>query len=92
MASRVLRHGIPPGATYDQSAAHRPIRVHHPIGFHGIVPDPLVPQRHGHPGNLVVGRGAVTAAKGHDHAADRDAIPVNSPTPTCISPCLVMSV
>jgi hypothetical protein len=36
-------------------------------------------QRHGHPGNLVVGRGAVTAAIGHDHAADRDAIPADSP-------------
>jgi hypothetical protein len=44
-------------------------------------------QRHGHPGNLVVGRGAVTAAIGHDHAADRDAIPADSPTPTYVSLC-----
>ena len=28
----------------------------------GIVPDPQVLQRHGHPGDLVVGRGAATAA------------------------------
>jgi hypothetical protein len=41
-------------------------------------------QRHGHLGNLVVGRGAVTAATGHDHAADRAAIPADSPTPTCV--------
>jgi hypothetical protein len=30
------------------------------------------------------GRGAVTAAIGHDHAADRDAIPADSPTPTSV--------
>jgi hypothetical protein len=36
-------------------------------------------QRHGHPGNLVIGRGAVTAAIGHDHAVGRDAIPADSP-------------
>ncbi len=38
----------------------------------GTVPDFQVLQRHGHPGNLVAGRGVVTAAIGHDHAADRD--------------------
>jgi hypothetical protein len=36
-------------------------------------------QRHGHPGNLVVGHDAGTAAVGHDHAAGRDAIPADSP-------------
>jgi hypothetical protein len=41
-----------------------------------MVPGPQVLQRHGHPGNLVVGRGAVTAAIGHDHAVGRDAIPI----------------
>ena len=60
-----------------------------PIRRLGVVPGPQVLQRHGHPGNLVVGRGAVTAAIGHDHAAGRDAIPADSPTPTCVS---VMSV
>jgi hypothetical protein len=40
----------------------------------GIVRGPQVLQRHGYPGNLVVGRGAVTAAIGHDHAVGRDAI------------------
>jgi hypothetical protein len=50
----------------------------------GIVPDPQVLQRHGHPGNLVVGRGAVTAAVCHDRAADRAAVPADSPTPTCV--------
>jgi len=54
-------------------------------------PDPQVLQRHGHLGNLVVGRGGVTAAIGHDHAADRDAIPADSPTPACVSLCPVMS-
>jgi len=34
----------------------------------GIVPDPQIPQRHGHPGDLVVGRGAVAAAVDSDHA------------------------
>ncbi len=42
-------------------------------------PDAQVLQRHGHPGNLVIGRGAVTAAIGHDHAVGRDAIPADSP-------------
>jgi len=37
-----------------------------------IVPDRQVLQRRSHPGNFVVGRGAVTAVMGHDHAADRD--------------------
>jgi hypothetical protein len=44
-----------------------------------MVPDAQVLQRHGHPGNLVIGRGAVTAAIGHDHAVGRDAIPADSP-------------
>ena len=39
----------------------------------GIVFGFQVLQRHGHPGNLVVGRGAGTAAIGHDRAADRAA-------------------
>ena len=43
-------------------------------------PDAQVLQRHGHPGNLVIGRGAVTAAIGHDHAVGRDAVPVDSPS------------
>jgi hypothetical protein len=30
-----------------------------------------IPQRHSHPGDLVVGRGAVAATIGRDHAADR---------------------
>jgi hypothetical protein len=42
-------------------------------------PDAQVLQRHGHPGNLVIGCGAVTAAIGHDHAAGRDIIPADSP-------------
>ena len=50
----------------------------------GTVPGPQVLQRHGDPGNLVVGHGAITAATDHDHAAGRDAIPADSPTPTCI--------
>ena len=35
----------------------------------GIVPDPQIPQRRGHPGDLVVGRGAVAVAVDGDHAA-----------------------
>jgi len=61
----------------------------------GIVPDPRVLQRHGHAGNFVVGRGAVTAAIGHDHAADRDAIPADSPhapRPTPVSLCPVIPI
>jgi hypothetical protein len=50
----------------------------------GIVAGPQVLKRHGHPGNLVVGRGAVTAAGGHDHVAGCDAIAADSPTPTCV--------
>lgn len=37
-------------------------------------PRPSGLQRHGHPGNLVIGCGAVTAAMGHDHAVARDVI------------------
>jgi hypothetical protein len=49
----------------------------------GIVPGPQVLKRHGHPGDLVLGR-AATAAVGHDHVAGRDAIPADSPTPTYV--------
>jgi hypothetical protein len=39
-----------------------------------------------------IGCRAITAAMGHDHAAGRDAIPADSPTPTCFSLCPVISV
>lgn len=58
----------------------------------GIVPDSKVLQRHSHPRNLEVGRGAATQAIGNDHAADRDAVPADSPTPMCVSLCPVISV
>jgi hypothetical protein len=50
----------------------------------GIVRGPQVLQRHGHPGNLVVGRGAVTAAVGHDQwPAATPFLPIR-PTSTCV--------
>ena len=65
------------GAATCPSCARRTIGVQPSLhGIYpgpGIVPDPQVLQRHGHPGNLVVGRGAVTTAIGHDRAADRAA-------------------
>ena len=70
-------------ASRDAGAATCPSCARRTIGvlasLHGICPGsgvvlgPQVLQRHGHPGNLVVGRGAVTAAIGHDRAADRAA-------------------
>jgi hypothetical protein len=69
----------PPGHVDPQPPVRVQVRQVHPGP--GIVPDSQVLQRHGRPGNLAVGRGAVTAATGHDHAAGRDAIPADSPRP-----------
>jgi len=57
----------PPDHVGSQPPVRIPVRGIHPGP--GIVPDPQIPWRHGHPGDLVVGRGAVAAAVDGDYAA-----------------------
>ena len=49
----------PPDHVGSQPPVRSPARGIHPGP--GIVPNPQIPQRHGHPGDLVVARGAVVA-------------------------------